>query len=81
MVTVVILIIMNSLNDNVTMRCSVRNSNLIFKIIIKYMPKNWPLVLGNILNAKMLILLESQLYYRINDDSVHLDVTRNFNTI
>lgn len=26
---------MNSLNDNVTMRCSVRNSNLIFKIIGK----------------------------------------------
>lgn len=31
----VIFIIMNSLNDNVTMRCSVRNSNLIFKIIGK----------------------------------------------
>lgn len=30
-----ILIIMNSLNDNVTMKCSVNNSNLIFKIINK----------------------------------------------
>lgn len=26
---------MNSLNDNVTVRCSVRNSNLIFEIINK----------------------------------------------
>lgn len=75
------LIIMNSLNDNVTMRCSVRNSNLVFEIINKIYSEALASCSGKHLKGKTLIPLVSQLYNRINDDSVHIDVTRNFNAM
>lgn len=76
--------IMNSLNGNVPMRCSVWNSNLIIEIIIKIYLEALASYSGEHFkwkNVNFIKLSMSQLYYRITNDSVHLNVTRNFNAI
>lgn len=76
--------IMNPLNGNVTMRCSVWNSNLIIEITIKIYLEALASYSEEHLkwkNVNFFKLSMSQLYYRINNDSVHLNVTRNFNAI